>query len=138
MRISVRRSREARADLSDRVSVSRNTFFSRVFGDWRAARGWFLVVTFAGILLGHHSILARGVGMRPAGKGEELAASSDPTPENVLAGLEVQEKSLRELRRYLFTRLFQLQVSSGSALFHTTRVPRSLLLQATAPSPSIR
>ena len=100
MRISVRRSREARADLSDRVSVSRNTFFSRVFGDWRAARGWFLVVTFAGILLGHHSILARGVGMRPAGKGEELAASSDPTPENVLAGLEVQEKSLRELRRY--------------------------------------
>jgi tRNA-splicing endonuclease subunit Sen2 len=55
--------------------------------------------------------------MRGAGTAEtapprqrDVPASTDPTPENVLAGLEVQEKSLRELRRYLFTRLFQLQV----------------------------
>ena len=46
----------------------------------------------------------------PAASQRELATAVDPTPENVLAGLEVQEKSLRELRRFLFTRLFQLQV----------------------------
>ena len=34
----------------------------------------------------------------------------DPPPENVLSGLQLQEKNLRELRRYLFSRLFQLQV----------------------------
>jgi hypothetical protein len=46
----------------------------------------------------------------PSAIQRELATAADPTPENVLAGLEVQEKSLRELRRYLFQRLFQLQV----------------------------
>lgn len=58
--------------------------------------------------------------MRGAGTAEtapprqrDVPASTDPTPENVLAGLEVQEKSLRELRRYLFTRLFQLQAEEA-------------------------
>jgi hypothetical protein len=33
-----------------------------------------------------------------------------PTPENILSGLQVQEKSQRELRRYLFQQLWRLQV----------------------------
>ena len=55
-----------------------------------------------------------------------LSEPIEPTPENVLAGLEVQEKSLRELRKYLFTRLFQLQVSRRGAR-HRTLPGRSLL-----------
>lgn len=41
---------------------------------------------------------------------EQHQQQEDPSPENVLAGLQVQEKNLRELRKYLFSRLFQLQV----------------------------
>jgi hypothetical protein len=39
-----------------------------------------------------------------------MSQQEDPSHENVLSGLQVQEKNLRELRRYLFSRLFQLQV----------------------------
>ena len=48
-----------------------------------------------------------------AGANDPPEHQTDPAPENVLAGLEVQEKSLVELRRYLFTRLFQLQAEES-------------------------
>ena len=63
---------------------------------------------------------------RPSAIQRELATASDPTPENVLAGLEVQEKSLRELRRYLFTRLFQLQVRASRSRALALPPPRRL------------
>ena len=70
---------------------------------------------------------------RPSAIQRELATASDPTPENVLAGLEVQEKSLRELRRYLFTRLFQLQVRASRS--RALALPRRAVSVALTPPP---
>ena len=73
---------------------------------------------------------------RPSAIQRELATASDPTPENVLAGLEVQEKSLRELRRYLFTRLFQLQVRASRS--RALALPRRAVSVALTPPPPRR
>lgn len=72
---------------------------------------------------------------RPSAIQRELATASDPTPENVLAGLEVQEKSLRELRRYLFTRLFQLQVRASRSRALALPPPRRLRRADPPPPP---
>jgi hypothetical protein len=69
----------------------------------------------------------------PSAIQRELATAADPTPENVLAGLVVQEKSLRELRRYLFTRLFQLQVRLAPA---RSPSPRRAVSVALTPPPT--
>lgn len=58
----------------------------------------------------------QGVDRAQQDAGQEQAAA-EPSPENVLSGLQVQEKNLRELRRTLFTRLFQLQVSFSVIIF---------------------
>lgn len=58
----------------------------------------------------------QGVDRAQQDAGQEQAAA-EPSPENVLSGLQVQEKNLRELRRTLFTRLFQLQVSFSVVFF---------------------
>ena len=72
----------------------------------------------------------------PSAIQRELATAADPTPENVLAGLEVQEKSLRELRRYLFTRLFQLQVRLAPA--RSPSPSRAVSVALTPPPPPRR
>ena len=61
--------------------------------------------------------MAGGIGTTSTQQDDQPA--EDPPPENVLSGLQLQEKNLRELRRYLFSRLFQLQVRErkGSSAF---------------------
>jgi hypothetical protein len=64
--------------------------------------------------------------MRGAEGSAQPEHPKDPSPGNVQAGLQVQEKSLRELRRYLFSRLFQLQVRRGGECRRSVAFPPRL------------